>query len=261
MSTSKTTETQTISLEDMATRYLDALQKVHDMVCFSLAGARMVSERDYDEISQQLQVMPRQQNRMPFERAKEASEQWLLRNSLADSLALVAPLMEDTRTLCELCELRAAGTTDRASLDQVRGANRDAFLRLAPKEKFARLRERFDIGCEVEPHILALLAVTQCLLGNDGRLSAEAAGEAGELRVPIRSVHLVPAGESEGRVTLERSIEDNERVLAVGQPIRFSRAELIGAILTVGMFVGNLLQGLQEYAKKTGAASEGATAH
>jgi hypothetical protein len=63
-----------ISLEEMAIRYLDVLQRNYDMVCFTLAGSRKINESDYDDFSQQLQVMPRQPARMEFEKAKFASE-------------------------------------------------------------------------------------------------------------------------------------------------------------------------------------------
>ena len=251
----------TISLEQMATRYLDALQKVHDLVCFTLAGARKISEQDYDEFSQQLQIMPRQQSRMAFEKAKEATQQWLLRNSLGDSLALVVPLMEDCRTICELCQLKAAKKTGKAALNKVRGKSRTDFLQLPPEEKFTHLKENYDIGCEVDEHILALLSLTKCLMMNNGVVSTEAADDKGELRVKIRSVQLVQgAGTAEdmakGKLTLSRKVGDSELVFKENEQIGFSKAEHIGALLTVGVFVTNMLQGLQAYAKKTGAASE-----
>jgi len=255
---SKPQPNTTISLDDMATRYLDALQKIHDMVCFSLAGARGISERDYDEFSQQLQVMPRQQSRREFEHAKQATQQWVLRNSLGDALALVAPLMEDCRTICELCDAKAQGKTDAASLDKIRGENRQQFLQLKPAEKFDHLASHFNIQCEVKEHILVLLRITHSLMANDGKLAKEDCDSDGGVTLKIRSVQLTQDPAQSDSLVLKRQIADSERRIQEGEEIHFSKAEQIGSILTIGVFVTEMLQGLQNYATSTGNARESA---
>jgi hypothetical protein len=45
-----------------------------------------------------------------------------------------------------------------------------------------------------------------------------------------------------------------ERDIEVGETIYFTKAEHIGAILTIGIFVTDVLRGIQAYAKSTGAA-------
>ncbi len=252
-------ETATISLEEMANRYLDSLQKTHDMVCYSLAGSRKINESDYDDFSQQLQVMPRQPSRLPFEQAKKSSEQWLLRNSLSDSLALVMPVLEDSRTICALCDFKASGSKDESELQKVSNEQRADFLKKPIEEKFAHLKEAYGLETEVKDHILGLMEITKALMAKGGTLTAEEADGNGERKLQIRSVQIVqssePAGGGAASVNLTRRVGDVERVLKVGEEIHFSKAEQIGAILTVGIFVTDILRGIQAYAEKTGAAS------
>lgn len=249
-------QSTTISLEQMATRYLDALQKIHDMVCFTLAGARGISERDYDEFSQQLQVMPRQQSRREFENAKITTQRWILRNSLGDALALVAPIMEDCRTICELCDAKAESKTDATSLAAIRGDNRQKFLQLKPEKKFDDLAERFNIQCDVKSHVLNLLHVTRSLMTNDGVLAKEDCDAEGGITLRIRSVQLAQSPDEADKLVLKRQIADSERRIQAGEEINFSKAEHIGSLLTIGVFVTEMLQGLQNYAKATGNARE-----
>ena len=253
-------ETNRISLDDMATRYLNALQKTYDMVCYSLAGSRRLSESDYDEFSNQLQVMPRQTARMEFEHAKENTEQWILRNSLSDSLALVMPVLEDARTICALCDFKKEKSEDAEKLKKISTDDRAKFLQLPLAEKFDFIEKEYGVGCEVKEHITALMDITKALMTKEGVLSEEEADESGQRVVRIRSVQIVQApGETADvaqSLNLTRKIGDSERVIKVGDKIHFSKAEHMGSILTVGIFITEILKGIQTYAHKTGVAED-----
>lgn len=247
-----------ISLEEMAVRYLDPLQKNYDMVCFSLAGSRKLNEADYDDFSQQLQVMPRQPARLEFEKAKFASEQWLLRNSLADGLALVMPVLEDARTVCALCDFKASGSRDQVELQKIATTDRAEFLQMEIEKKFEFLLGKYKIACEVTPHILSLMEVTKALMMKDGILTAEESEDGTHRTVKIRSVQIVQSpgneGAGAGSMNLTRRVGDSEKVIRVGDQIHFSKAEHIGALLTIGIFITDILRGVQQYAQATGAA-------
>lgn len=247
-----------ISLEEMATRYLDALQKNYDMVSFCLAGSRQINEADYDEFSQQLQVMPRQPARMEFEKAKFASEQWLLRNSLADGLALVMPVLEDARTVCALCDFKAAGSTDPVELQKIATTHRAEFLQIEIAKKFEFLLQKYGIACDVTPHILGLMEVTKALMMKDGILTEEETEDGARRTVKIRSVQIVQSPETNASggasLNLTRRVGDSEKVIRVGDSIHFTKAEHIGSLLTIGIFITDILRGVQSYAQKTGAA-------
>lgn len=253
-------ETNRISLDDMATRYLNALQKTYDMVCYSLAGSRRLSEADYDEFSNQLQVMPRQQARMEFEHAKAHTEQWILRNSLSDTLALVMPVLEDARTICALCDFKKENSQDAEKLKEISTNDRAKFLQLPLPEKFELLNKKYDIECDVEAHITALMSVTKALMTKEGVLTEEEADDSGQCTLKIRSVQIsqAPGGSSDmtQSLNLTRKIGDSERVIKVGDEIHFSKAEHMGSILTVGIFITEILKGIQKYAHKTGVAED-----
>lgn len=252
-------EQTTISLEEMAARYLDTLQRNYDMVSYTLAGSRKINESDYDEFSQQLQVMPRQPSRMPFDQAKTASEQWLLRNSLADGLAIVMPVLEDARTICALCDFKASGSTDQEELSKIPANQRAEFLQEELGKKFDILEEKYQIKSDVKEHILGLMEFTKALMMKDGILTEEEAEDGKKRRLKIRSVQIVQTegeekSDSPGSLNLTRRVGDAERDIKVGDPIRFTKAEHIGAILTIGIFVTDILRGIQAYAQSTGAA-------
>jgi hypothetical protein len=250
------TPTTRISLEEIATKYLGSLQKSHDMLSYFLSGSRKVSEADYDEFSNQLQVMPRQQARMGFEDVKRSTQQWILRNTLSDSLALVMPLLEDARTVCALCDFKAAGKTDQEELQKIAGNDRGEFLQKPLEQKFSYLEDTYEITCEVKEHILALMKLCQSLMTKDGILTEDEAPD-GSITLRIRSVQIVqsPGNEQSSQsVSLSRQVGDSTREINVGEHIHFNKAEQVGSILTIGVFISDILKGIQLYAKKTGVA-------
>jgi hypothetical protein len=252
---------QTISLGEVANRYLEALQRIYDIVSYSLASSRKINEHDYDEFSQQLQVMPRQQCRMDFEQAKDATEHWFLRNSLGDSVALVVPLMEDCRTISALCNFKVAKKNDAAGLQKIVSEDRTAFLQLSIKDKFKHLEQNYSVSSPVQEHIEGLVEATRILMWKNGIVTAEDTGTEGKIKVKIRSVQLVqvPGNTTPGQeptMSIARRMGDAEKVFNVGDKISLTKAEHIGSIITVGLFIASMLQALKAYAKKTGAADD-----
>lgn len=251
-------EQTTISLEEMAARYLDTLQRNYDMVSYTLAGSRKINESDYDEFSQQLQVMPRQPSRLSFDKAKIASEQWLLRNSLADGLAIVMPVLEDARTICALCDFKASGSRNQEELNQIATNQRAEFLQQEIAKKFDILEARYGIKSDVREHILGLMEFTKALMMKDGILTEEESEDGSKRSLKIRSVQIVQSAAATsdvpGSLNLTRQVGDTTRDIKVGDSIQFSKAEHIGAILTIGIFVTDILRGIQAYAQSTGAA-------
>jgi acyl-CoA synthetase (NDP forming) len=49
---------------------------------------------------------------------------------------------------------------------------------------------------------------------------------------------------------------DNERKIAKEQDINITQPELIGSLITIAGFLATLLQGVQKYAQKVGAADD-----
>lgn len=248
--------TTTISLNDVADRYLDHYQKLFDLLIFSLSSFRQASEKDYDEFANQLVIMPKNKARMSFEKAKDTTEGWVLKHILSEALGSVVPLLEDSRTICALCDFKAANSNDAAVLQAITTTDRQNFLQLPIAKKFELLRTKYALSSEVEEHVVSLLEITRALLVKDGVLTAEETGNKPELTLKIRSMTLVqnpaPSGDS---VNLSRKISDNTRTVKVGDKIVLAKAEQFGSLITLAIFLASLLQGVQNYARKTGAAN------
>jgi len=248
--------TTTISLSNVADRYLDHYQKLFDLLIFSLSSFRQASEKDYDEFANQLIIMPKNKARMSFEKAKDVTEGWVLKHILSEALGSVVPLMEDSRTICALCDFKAANSTDAALLQSITTTDRQSFLQLPIAKKFELIRTKYALSSEVEEHVISLLEITRALLVKDGVLTLEETGNKPEITLKIRSMTLIqnptPSGDS---VNLSRKISDNIRTVKVGDKIVLSKAEQFGSLITLAIFLASLLQGVQNYARKTGAAS------
>jgi hypothetical protein len=256
------TQNSSIRLADVAANYLGALQKIYDITCYTLSGSRKLNESDYDEFSGNLQVMPQQSTRLDFESAKEVTEQWLLRNSLGDSVSLITPLLEDVRTIASLCQFKASGSKDGTKVQKIVTDDRAAFLPIPLEDKFKKLKEEYGIASLVQEHVESLILVVKTLMWRQGIVTKEDLGSADTLKVKIRSVQIVAAngpessGQGSATMSLTKKMGDSEKEFKVGDKIRLTKAEHMGAIITITLFVGSLLEGLQAYARSTGAADD-----
>jgi hypothetical protein len=253
--------TTRISLVDIANRYLEHYQRLFDISAFSLAGFRKASEQDYDELTRQLVLMPKNDARMSFEKAKDVTETWLLKHVLTEALGSVVPLLEDSRSICALCDYKVAKINDSAKLLAISNQQRQEFLRLSIGDKFNHLKQKYGITCDVQEHVESLLSITRALLSKDGVLTQEEAGAQSEITLKIRSITLVqanaaPSTSGEAVFNLTRKVTDNTRKVKVGDKVALTKAEQFGSLMTLSIFLATMLQGVQNYALKTGAADQ-----
>lgn len=249
----------TISLNDIAERYLGVYQRLFDVVSINLAGFRKINEEDYDQIGQQASVMPKVQARMDFEAAKDAAQFWIGRNALSEALSTVVPLMEDCRTVCALCDYKIAGKTDASAIQKITGEDRQKFLQLPIPEKFKAVAKSYGITSELEPHVLSLMDLAKAMVLKDGKVTEEEAKN-GELVLQIRAITVTqqPTQSASGETILglARRMSDHSRTLKVGDKAELNRAELLGALVTIAGFLATFLKGVQDYAQKVGAADD-----
>jgi hypothetical protein len=248
----------TISLNDVADRYLRVYQRLFDVAMFNFASYRKVSEEDYDFVGQQFPVMPHSQSRRNFEGAKDTAQDWLARNLISEALSTVVPLLEDCRTVLALCDYKASGKTDAARIQEITNQERASFMGLPIPEKFKLLKDKYAVSSELQEHIQSLLDVTKCMVMHENKVAPEAA-PGGTLVFKIRAITIVqaPAQSKEGGepiLGLTRRMQDHTRELKAGEEIHLAKAEVVGALVTIAGFLATLLQGVQVYAKKVGAA-------
>ncbi len=250
---------QTISLNEIADRYLGVHQKLFDIAMFNLASYRKVSEEDYDLVTNQFPVQPQQKDRRDFEGAKDTAQNWLARNLISEALSTVVPLMEDCRTVLALCDFKTGGTNDPELVKKITGPDRQEFLGLSVPDKFKFLKEKYEVKSEVEEHILSMMEVAKAMIQHDNKAAAEVCKD-GKLILKIRTITLtqapVKSEAGENVMGLTRKMNDHSREFVEGAEIDLQKAEVVGTLVTISAFLATLLAGVQQYAQKTGAADD-----
>jgi hypothetical protein len=250
---------QTISLNEIADRYLSVHQKLFDVAMFNMASHRKVSEEDYDMVTNQFPVQPQQKERRDFEAAKDTAQNWAARNLISEALSTVVPLMEDSRTVMALCDYKVGGKNDQELVNKITGPDRNEFMALPIPDKFKFLKDKYDVSSEVEEHILSLMEVAKAMIQHDNKAAAEVCKD-GKLTLKIRTITLTqaPAKSESGEAILglTRQMNDHTREFTEGSEIELKKAELVGGLVTISAFLATLLAGVQQYAQKTGAADD-----
>ncbi|MEM6886006.1 MAG: hypothetical protein AAF571_13340 [Verrucomicrobiota bacterium] len=248
---------QTISLNEIADRYLGVYQRLFDITMINLASYRKVSEEDYDMVTNQFPVQPQQKDRRDFEAAKDTALIWLTRSLVSEGLSTVVPLLEDCRTVLCLCDYKVAGKNDAERIQEITGKERQEFMAMPIPDKFKLLKEKFEVSSEIEEHILSLMEVTKGMVMHDGKAAAEIC-EDGKLTLKIRTITLTqaPATSESGEqiLGLTRQMNDHSREYQEGETIELNKGEIVGSIVTLAAFLASLLASVQTYAKKVGAA-------
>lgn len=254
---SKNSEAATINLKNLTRKYLDHYQRLVDLSVFTLSSFYQASARTYEEFGRQVTVLPHKEARMPFDKAKSATENWVLKHILIEALSSVLPLMEDCRTICALCDLKVSKNAEAAAFEAVIKDQRKEFVGKPIDERFGILKKNYGLESAVEEHVQSLIQITMAL-AKDGTLTTKETNGQPDMTLKIRSVTLAlsPAEgieKGESRQNLTRKVSDNVRKLKVGEKINLSTAEQFGSLITMSIFASSMIQGVETYARKTGA--------
>jgi len=246
----------TIKLSDVATTYIDALQRLFDYTAFFLGSSRLINEEQYDEFSRGMGVMPSNRSRMGYDIAKEATERWHLKHLLTEGLGIVVLAMADCRTLCALSEWKKNGGENQAELQKIVTEQRRAFEQLSLEEKLDFLKSRFGLDLGLRDHLMALAKLRNVLASPNSVVGKEDC-ESGGLRLRLKMVQLVtgPGDTASNSVNVSTQVTDADRVLPEGMPVRLNKQEYVGCVITLAFFITGLMQGVQEFGKRAGMAS------
>jgi len=241
--------TRTVSLNEIAAKYTEAIQHLSDLSVFQWAGARSVSEQGYDEIARGVPGLPVSPFRLPFEAAKVAAESSALKHSVNEALGLIAVFLEDLRKLSGLVAFNAAKNNGSSNL-----ATLAAELNAAPPPDFPgrlqQLRQRMGRPLPLEAEILSLVGLARTLFHRNGVV-----GENETLPLKLKMVQ--PLGEPESaQAKTEARIADYERIWKAGETVTLSRPEHAAVFTTVSLFFNSSLGALQEFAKSSGIVPE-----
>ena len=243
-----------INLGEVVNKYLDGLQRVYDVINYTLAAERLLNEQEYDEYSRSSRVMPSQKSRLSYDEAKEEMQTWLLKQTLNESLGLLTLFLDDCRTISGISKWKADENRKEEEIQKLLNEERGEFLRLDLVKKIDFLQDKYALKSESTDHIKSLYRARLALANNKGVVTENETGGADEkLSVKMRSVRLSssPSSGQEG-VLVKSEVGDIDREFGVGEKIRFSKNEHISSILTVAFFITSQAQSLKEYATKLG---------
>lgn len=242
----------TISLRDVGMRYVQVLQRLFDIAAFSLSGSRAVNEQGYDEFLRTTAVMPAAPFHLAFDAAKEESERWWLKHGVNEALNTLAHFLEDCRKLGALCELKAAQTRGDADVTAIEAKLQADELPAPFAKKLADLQSAYGITSPFSQTVLDLDKVRRVLFERGGVVGDE------EVIVRLKMVQIIPAAASAEPARpgepaqVSGKMLDAVRKFAPGEKIVFSKTEHTAVFLTLSMFLGSTLDGLQAYATRTG---------
>jgi hypothetical protein len=237
----------TISLSDMAQRYLGAMQNIYDTAAIVVQGTREVNERGFDDLTAAARFMPSQKQRRPFLTAKPVAERWVLKNLLSDAFGLFIPFIEDARTICALHEWKVTGS-NQATLPAIFQEERAAFLKLDTAGKLAHLSERFQLQIPLTEHMAGLESLAGCLVRDGGVVPAGGA----PLAFTLVALDLVASPESDQKV--QPRMGELKKEFAPGSTVELEKVEHMNALATVSLFMNATLRQLQEKIKDQAAA-------
>lgn len=235
----ETPKTVTISLKEMAQRYLGAMQRTFDVAAIVVQGTREVNERGYDELIAASRFLPNREKHRPFSEAKAVAERWILRNLISDAFGAVLPFLEDARTICALDDWKKAGS-DQGKLPAIFTEQRQKFVGLDTKAKLEHLRTAHGLQFRLADHLTSIESVAACLIRNDGVVPAN--GNA--LTLMLVSLDLVGTGaKSEGK--LQPQLGETRREFPAGAAVSLEKVEFMNLLATIALFMNDAMRLLQ----------------
>jgi hypothetical protein len=238
--TEQSPKTITISLQDMAQRYLGAIQRTYDIAAMVVQGTREVNERGYDDLVASARFLPAQNQRRPFAAAKPIAERWILRNLLSDAFGALVPFLEDARTICALHEWKQVGS-NQATLQPIFNEQRTEFVRKDVPARLAWLKEKHGVEPQLATHLTGLEALAGCLVRHDGFVPKD--GPALSFTLVTLNLIAAPAGEAR---PVQPQLGETRKEFAPGTEVSLDKVEYLNVLATVALFMNSTLRLLQE---------------
>lgn len=239
------TAPRTISLNDVGLKYVQALQRITDLCVFTWAGARTVNEQGYDELGRTIPGLPSTEFRIPFNAARDEAEVWWFKNGVNEVLGLTNAFLEDIRKLCGLIAFTAAKAQANGDLAGLAAEINSTPTALDFPTRLKQLAERYAISVPMDAHLLSIVALGRILFQRNGLI-----GEGESLKIVLKVVQAPAQGETQPRLA------DYERSWKTGERVLLSRAEQAAVFTTISVFIGAMLNAVQEFAKRSGLPDE-----
>jgi hypothetical protein len=232
---------QTISLNDIGSRYLGALQHLSDFMVLTWAGARAVNEQNYEEIFHSISGLPNSPARFPFAAAQAESERWWLKNSLGDVLGLLLVFLEDIRKVCGVVVFNVAKAQASGDLVALAAQINADNGPLDIPTRFKHLKERYQLTIPLEAELMSLVALHRCFTHAGGVVPKGAT-----LALRLKAIQPPPQGETQPQ------LGDYQRAWSAGEKIALSREEHAAIFTTASVFLNAMLHATQQFAQSSG---------
>lgn len=232
---------QTVSLNDIARRYMGALQHLTDLMVLNWAGSRTVAEQGYEEMYRGVAGLPSTPFRLNFETARAEAARWAFKSCLGDVMGLCQVFLEDIRKICGLVVFnvaKASGSGDLVGLAAEINAETGS---VDIPTRIKHLKERYELNIPLEAEIQSLFAVHRCFVQAGGIVPAN-----GTVTLNLKAIQPPAEGQKEPRLA------DYQRTWKAGERIAVSREEHAAVFTTVSVFLSSMLAAVQEFAKTSG---------
>jgi hypothetical protein len=218
------------SLNEIGLKYISSLQRLS------------TEEQTYDELSRSIPGLPSTEFHISFAAVKEEAARWCLKHSANEILGLTVMFLEEIRKLCALVAFNAARIRASGDLATLAAELNSRPQLPDPAARFKQLRERYDVISPLEAEIVSLTAFAKCLFKTNGVV----VGSGAPLTLKLKTVHPPAEGESQARIS------DFHRSWSAGETLTLTREGHAAIFTTISLFFGNLLNSVQEYAKRSG---------
>jgi hypothetical protein len=238
---------QTVSLNDVAIKYIQAVQRLSDIMVIHWGGFRTLNEQTFDELAKSIPGLPATEFRLPFEVAKAEADFTLVKQTLNEVLSLSIIFLEDVRKLSALVAFNAAqfhASGDLASLAAEVNANTAGMNLFA---RFKQLKESYGIESPFQVNLESFHNIGKFIFQTNGLVVQDE-----PVSLHLKVVTAPENGENQPRVS------NYEHKWSKGERIVLARDEHAAIFTTISLFIGEMLKEVQEFAKRSGLPDESA---
>ena len=247
-------------LKKVGFRAFAAVQKQMDIAQFFNTGAVLANEKDFLELRAEAKFAASESTALSFERTKFEAQRWFLKNSLLETLRIIAVVLEDIRTICALAShVDKTGEELQSVSKEITGKTRQAFSRLPLEAQLDTLEKEHEVKSPYRESVESFVALAKCLSLRNGVVGKADAPKGDGLVLRFHGLQ-VQAGEgasiNPGQADLKLKPSLATKVIGLDQPIDLSRQENLAVFLSMCLFLSSLLQSADEMLARKAPATK-----
>ncbi|MGJ8653294.1 MAG: hypothetical protein ACSHX8_08470 [Opitutaceae bacterium] len=238
---------QEVNLQQIASQFMDGLQRHFDMLAFNLAARESVNEETYVQKINAPRIMPAAPRHQNFEQMQAYARDLLVRQVTGDCLNLAVTGMNNAHFFLALVKSTNASPQVSPESQKMAQELQQAFVPAQLDEKFNLLEKNFGIMCELEDTITSLGFMMQALMQQGGVVKEPQLDESGELVLELKAVEI--SSVVDGQSKPQGKLVDQKIVFKLDETIEFTDTELQLVLVTIAAFADALFKSVANYAK------------